>query len=73
MEKLPCEGDACDAIAIFWDADAEHFWIRNSSSRRVYVVLLTWPTVTEFRLDAGELRAVLAAQFELPVDATFLP
>lgn len=65
------ECDARGVVTITWDTGAGHFWIRNTSSRRVAVSLQTWPTATEMTLDGGESRPIHVAEFEQPVRATY--
>src|SRR5688572_11443544 len=64
LEELLCEGNACDVVAIVWDGVAGHFWVRNTSRRRVIVIVQTWPNVSKFVLEPGDAHALLVGTFE---------
>lgn len=68
-----CRGEACNVIALNWDADAHRVSVRNDSNRHVRVIVHEWLLSFEINLRPGEFRLIEASEIEQPVYAEYVP
>ena len=73
MVRLPCEGDACDALTLTWDPEGRQFVVTNHSDRRARMTFHTWRTTTALIIEPRSRIALEITEFDHPYQAVFVP
>jgi hypothetical protein len=66
-----CEGDACDAVAVTWDASDGGYIVSNRSERVVRVWLQTWTNLIEVTVGPRQRVFLAIVRFDTPFYANF--
>jgi hypothetical protein len=72
MKTPLCEGEACSALTITWDAALQRHIVYNDSARRVRLVVDSRIGYTDVIIEPHDRHILLDPEFEYPCRAMYV-